>query len=214
MNNRPIRIVIFCLAIAGANTAHAQRPDNAKGKLLVAFDFSNAELADEFVVKRGEWTVEDGALSAREIEAEHHAASCHLIQATKDAVFEFRFKSSDDTSKINIGFDPAKGELNKAGHIHAVTISSKSVILSMAGDKKKPKGTTGGKLGCAKVDLKKDTWYQVRVVNKDDECRVSLDGKTLVVGKHPEITVKKPSIIFRAFGERVRVDDIRIWEIK
>ncbi|MDE0936116.1 MAG: hypothetical protein OSA89_09390 [Mariniblastus sp.] len=42
-------------------------------------DFSSLELVDEFIVKRGEWKVEDGPLAAREIASQHHAASCHLM---------------------------------------------------------------------------------------------------------------------------------------
>jgi hypothetical protein len=86
--------------------------------------------------------------------------------------------------------------------------------MSMAGDKKKPNEKTGGKIGSARVTLEKDTWYQVRLTNQGDESRLSIDGKMLFVGKHPEITVKKPSIIFRAFGEGISVDDIKIWKIE
>ncbi len=207
----------FCLTFVLAFLAigsQAEEPDITNGKLLREHDFSTTELGKEFIVKRGQWKVEDGALSAREIESEHHAGSCHLMQETTDAVFEFRFKSADDTSKINVGFDPAPGELDKVGHIHAVTISSRVVILAMAGDKKKPDENPGGKLGSARVNLEKDTWYQVQLINQGDECRLSIDGETLIVGKHPEIAVKKPSIIFRAFGEGIAIDDIKIAAVK
>ncbi|PHR87693.1 MAG: hypothetical protein COA78_36980 [Blastopirellula sp.] len=192
----------------------AEGQEIAKGNLLMEFDFSSNELGEKFIVKRGVWKVKDGVLSGNEIESEHHAASCHLIQETKNAIFEFRLKSSTDAMNFNVGFDPVKGELNKVGHIHAVSITSKIVSMTVAGDKKSPKENPAARLGRAKLNLKNDTWYQVRLINIGDECRVSIDGKTLLVGKHPEIAVRKPAIIFRAFGEGIQVDDIRIWEIK
>ena len=127
---------------------------------------------------------------------------------------EFRFKITADGAKINLGFNPAKNALDKVGHLHAVTISSKVVMMIMAPGKKKPKENPGAKLGRAEVKLKTNTWYQFKLVNIGDECRLSIDGKQLIVGKHADIAVRKPIIIFRAFGEGIRIDDIKVWEIK
>jgi len=44
-------------------------------------------------------------------------------------------------------------------------------------------------------------WYQVRLINVGNECRVSIDGKIIVVGKHTDIAVKKPATFFPAFGD-------------
>lgn len=207
-------VALSSLLFTGVPAHSAENTNLENGKLLMAFDFNQGRLGKEFVVKRGEWKVADGVLGAKEIEAEHHAASCHLMQATQDAIFEFKFKSSSQDISINVGFDPAKGELEKNGHIHAVTIKSDWVQMTMAGDKKKPKENPAARLGKANVNLNKDTWYQVRLINQGDECHVSIDGQTLIVGKHPEIAVKKPAIIFRAFGEGVSIDDIQISQIK
>jgi hypothetical protein len=207
-------VLIAWLIIVQSVVFMAAAADVTKGKLLKSYDFIGGELGKEFIVKRGEWKIEDGSLSAKEIKSQNHAASCHLIQQTTDAVIEFRFKTTSEGAKINVGFDPVKGELDKVGHLHAVTISSKIVIMSMAADKKKPKEKPGAKLGRARVKLKTDTWYQVQLVNIGGECRLSIDGKQLIAGKHADIAVSKPAFIFRAFGEGVRIDDITIWEIK
>jgi hypothetical protein len=61
-------LIIGCLLFATANLCRAEEAETTRGKLLVEYDFSSAELGKEFIVKRGEWKVEDGAHSAREIE--------------------------------------------------------------------------------------------------------------------------------------------------
>jgi hypothetical protein len=207
-------VAVSCVFFTSPFICAAADTAKKKGALLKSYDFSAGKLGKEFMVKRGKWKVEGGALSAKEIKSQHHAASCHLIQKTTDAVVEFRFKITADGAKINLGFNPAKNALDKVGHLHAVTISSKVVMMIMAPGKKKPKENPGAKLGRAEVKLKTNTWYQFKLVNIGDECRLSIDGKQLIVGKHADIAVRKPIIIFRAFGEGIRIDDIKVWEIK
>lgn len=184
-----------------------------KGKLLFEENFEKEVDSKKFKSGIGAWKVSSGFVHGAEQAKDEHVAASRVYQATQDAVYEFRFRFTEGGKSINCGFDPAKGELDKKGHLWAVAIKGGKWRLSKALDKNKPKEDPAKTLASGKISIKKGEWYTMKIVSVGNRVSVSV-GENVLAAEHESFHVKKPTLIFRCGGDGIDFDDVKIWEVK
>ncbi|MFT5028078.1 MAG: hypothetical protein ACI9VS_000498 [Candidatus Binatia bacterium] len=185
----------------------------AEPKTLLTDNFNRAELGKGWHVNTGEWKIVDGVLCVKEIKADKHSAAARRAIVTQDAVYEFRFRFVGEGKGFHFGFDPAKGELKKKGHLFSVIVTPDSWRLMKHVDKAKPKEDPNKVLATAKATFKKGEWYSLCVESKGDNVTASIKGVGELKGSHPTFHVKKPTLVFRCLGDGVEIDDIRVRQL-
>ena len=118
-----IATIAACLLLT--TSAIAGEPP-ANSELAVDDSFDRKELGEGWHVNTGEWTIADGVLRSREIPDENHSAAARRTAETRNAVYELKFRFVDDGKAFHFGFDPAKGELKKKGHLFSVIVTPAS----------------------------------------------------------------------------------------
>lgn len=202
------------VAITFSSAAAGKEVPAEKGRLLIEEKFDAAEVsAKVFKGGIGEWKVANGVVHGTELAKDNHPAAGRLSCETRDAIFEFRFRITENGESFNCGFDPAKGELDKKGHLWSVSISGGKWRLAKAPDKNKPKEDPAKTLDQGEISVKKGEWYTMRIVSRGNKVSVAV-GDSVLSAEHSSFHVKKPSLIFRCKGDGIEVDDIRIWEVK
>lgn len=202
---------LFALSISGF--AAVKEVPCEKGKLLIEEKFDGEVSNKVFKGGIGEWKVANGVVHGTERAIDNHVAASRLYQESQDAIYEFKFRITENGKSFNCGFDPSKGELDKKGHLWSVSISGKKWRLAKAVDKSKPKGDPSKILAQGDISIKKDEWYTMRIVSKGEKVSVAV-GDNVLAAEHSTFKVKKPSLIFRCKGDGVEIDDVRIWEVK
>lgn len=87
----------------------------------------------------GTWRFVDGVLRGSEISEEKHSAALRRLLPMQDGVFEMRFRLLAGTTSFHFGFDPARGELDKRGHLFSVIVTPEGWSILKHIDKDKPK---------------------------------------------------------------------------
>lgn len=206
------KLLSFCTGVLlCTNLLTAKELQHNKGKLLLEEKFDGEVSRKVFKGNIGTWKVVDGAMHGSEEAKDNHAAAARITQLTKDAVYEFKFRITKDGKSFNCGFDPAKGELDKKGHLWSVSISGKKWRLAKAPDKNKPKEDPSKTLASGDISIEKDKWYTMKIVSLGNRVSVTVGDQTLNA-EHESFHVKKPTLIFRCKGDGIDVDDVRIWE--
>ena len=208
---KPLMCGLIALTVSAS--AKGKEVPAEKGKLLIEEKFEG--VVSEKLVKGGigEWKVADGVFKGKELEKDNHVAASRIYQPTQDAIFEFKFRITENGKSFNCGFDPSKGELDKKGHLWAVSINGNKWRLSKAPNKNKPKEDPAETLDQGNISIKKGQWYTMRVISKGNKVSVSV-GDNILSAEHSTFHVKKPTLIFRCKGDGVEIDDVRIWEVK
>ena len=189
----------------------AAGPAPANSKLLVEDDFERTELGDEWHVNNGEWKIVDGALHIKELTADKHAASGRRTVVTGNAVYELKFRLGENCKGFHFGFDPAKGELKKKGHLFSVIVAPTSWKLMKHVDKNKPKEDPNEVLAQGQTSFEAGKWYTLRVTAWGPTVTAAIDGKDPLKATHPTFGVKKPTLVFRCIGDGVDIDDLKVW---
>ena len=195
------------LVLVGAMAAVSSA---AEPKALLTDDFNRAELGKDWHVNTGGWKIVDGVLRVKEIKADKHSAAARRAIVTQDAVYELRFRFVDEGKGFHFGFDPAKGELKKKGHLFSVIVTPGGWRIMKHVDKAKPKEAPNEVLATARATFKKGQWYALRVESRGDDVTASIKGVGELKGSHPTFHVKKPTLVFRCLGDGVEIDDIRV----
>ena len=155
----------------------------------------------------GDWTVADGVLTGREVAADNHAAAGRWFIPIRDGRVAFRFRNVD-AKAVNFGFDPAKGELDKKGHLFSVVLTPEKAQVTLSRDKA-DEASKNKRLAAAAVDLPKGEWHTVAVDFDGETAKITVGGQTLVA-TDPQIRVKKTGLILRVSGGSVEFDDLVI----
>lgn len=187
----------------------AERPANSDVALEDAFD--RQELGEGWNSTTGQWKVVDGVLRGAEIAAEKHAAVTRRVVETKNAVYELRFRFVDKGKAFHLGFDPARGELNKKGHLFSVIITPTSWKVLKHVDKNRRTEDPNETLAEQKTEFTHGEWYTLRVTTWQQYVTARINGKELLKCSHPTFGVKKPTLVFRCLGDGVEIDDIHVW---
>ena len=197
----------FCAL--GVTPVYADQPP--AGELVLEENFDRKELGKSWNSTTGNWRIEDGVLVGSEIKSENHSAATRRVLLTQDATYEMRFKMFGDASTFHFGFDPARGELKKKGHLFSVIVTPQSWKIMKHVDKNRRKEDPNESLAQAKTAFDKGKWYRMRVVTSDESVVATIEGKEALKASHPTFGVKKPTLVFRCLGDGVQVDDIRVW---
>lgn len=200
----------LCVALELAVAAEfGDQPANSK--LALEDDFERSELGKGWNTTTGEWTIVDGALRGREIPKEEHSAATRRVIESSDAVYELSFRFVEQGKAFHFGFDPARGELTKKGHLFSVIATRDDFKILKHVDKNRREEDPNETLAAAKAEFKTNQWYKMRVTTWGKYVTVRIDGQATLKASHPTFGVKKPTLVFRCLGDGVEIDDIRVW---
>lgn len=193
--------------------------DDAPANSEVALDesFDRAELGKGWSVNTGKWKIQDGVLKASEIAAEKHSAAARRVLETRNAVYEVRFRFVDKGRGFHFGFDPARGELNKKGHLFSVIVTPESWRVLKHVDKARPQEDPNETLAQQKTPFKPGCWFTLRVTTWENHVTAQIrdvaEKETFKVS-HPTFGVRKPTLVFRTLGDGVEIDSVKVWKQK
>lgn len=206
--------LLFAFAlIFGVFSHHALSFDPPENNtLLVEEDFSGNELPKKWSVQTGDWSVTNGVLTGAEIAADKHSAAARRLVVTGDAVYQFKFRITEGTKAFHFGFDPVRGALDKRGHLFSVIVTPADWKILKHIDKDKPKEDPNEVLAEAVTAFTPGQWYHLRVITEGTKVTAAIEGIESLEATHPTFSVRKPTLVFRAIGEVVEIDELRVWE--
>ncbi|MCS7467109.1 hypothetical protein NZK35_10695 [Stieleria sp. ICT_E10.1] len=213
MTTRTLLAVLLALplvqteSIYAAESAFDVAPQNSDLVVEQTFD---GPLGDKWHINTGSWKVADGVLQATELPADKHAAAARYTAQTDNAVYQLRFKLSDGTKAFHFGFDPAKGELDKKGHLFSVIVTPAGWRIMKHVDKNRPQEDPNEVLASSDTAVETDQWHQLRLTTWGPYVTATLD-QTQFKASHPTFAVKKPTLVFRCSGDGVQIDDVKVW---
>lgn len=206
----------FSLAVVSITSAADLTPQlGTLGEKLLEETFSGSELPKGWNANTGSLRIVDGTLRAAEKSSDKHIGAFRYRLPVQDCAVQIDFKLGD-ARVINLGFDPAPGELKKKGHLLSVTISKTGWSLIEHNDKANPESKT-------KVHAKADTafdpatTYTLLLECKGDNVVAQITGKEPLKAAAPDFHVKKPGLVFRMGGkdgQEVAFDNVKVWALK
>ncbi len=204
--------IIIALCCLSSLALAQDRPANSD--VAVNETFSESKLGKGWNATTGEWKVEGGVLRGAEIPKEKHSAAIRRVAVTENAVYQLRFRLLKDAKAFHFGFDPARGELKRKGHLFSVIVTPKSWQILKHVDKTRRKEDPNKVLAEADAKFESGEWQTLRVTTWGPYVTARIDGKGELKASHSDFAVKKPTLIFRCLGDGVEVDDIRVWTPK
>lgn len=205
----PLATVAACLLLTVSAIA-GEPPANSE--LAVDDSFDRQELGKEWHINTGEWKVVDGVLRTAEIPAEKHSAAARRTVETRNAVYELRFRFVEDGKAFHFGFDPARGELKKKGHLFSIIVTPGSWKIMKHVDKNRREEDPNETLAAQKTPFKRGCWYSLRVTTWQTHVSARIEGKEPLKASHETFAVKKPTLVFRCLGNGIEIDDIKVWK--
>ncbi|MDB4638074.1 MAG: hypothetical protein P8M30_09315 [Planctomycetaceae bacterium] len=177
----------------------------------------DAPLSKKWTKQTGAWKVEEGVIKLSQLKADNHIAAFRLAQPIQDARIQVDF-TLKGAKVVHLGFDPAKGELKKKGHLYSVVLTPKQMIVQLSRDKNVEESKNEN-LATAEIDLQQGKSYSLVLEMKGDHVDVELkqEGASQSIKatvRHPSIHVKKPGLVFRvggADGQELHLDRVRVW---
>ncbi len=209
-----------CLTVVLLNSASVRAAEikpklGQKGALLLEEKFDGAQLPKGWNRNTGKLTVADGLLKASEIAADMHAAAFRRPLPLQDAAIYVKFRFAG-AKMFHLGFDPAKGELKKQGHLFSVIITPTRWSITEHNDKANPKSTNKAHAKAA-ATFEKGRWYELLLEVKGDDALAQIGGIESLRATSKDFHVKKPGLVFRTGGkdtDEVHLDEVRVWELK
>ena len=202
-------ITAFALLFAVGQIQADEPPANSS--LAYEDTFDRTELGKGWNPTAGEWKIVDGVLQGKELKAEKHAAANRKVLPTQNAVYALKFRFTGDAKAMHFGFDPAKGELKKKGHLFSVIVTPKSWQIMKHVDKDRREEDPNEVLTEQKTEFEVGKWYDLRVTTWETFVTAKIEGKEPLKASHPTFGVKKPTLVFRCLGDGVEIDDIKVW---
>ncbi len=206
-------LLLGAAAILTLTFAHSYEPPQ-NSELIIDDAFDRETTGKGWAIQTGSWTIKDGVLHGAEIAADKHSAAARRVIVTGDAVYEMKFRFTGEGKAFHFGFDPLRGSLDKRGHLFSVIVSPKDWKIIKHVDKNKPKEDPNEVLASAKSAFEIDTWYHLRVTTSETSVNAKIKGVEPLEATHPTFSVKKPTLVFRAIGDGIEIDDLRVWQAK
>ena len=204
---------ILLLTLA-ATTPVLSGPAPSNSELVIDDNFDRAELGDGWHVNTGDWRIEEGVLTAREIKADKHSAAARCKVATGNAAYDLRFRLTGDVRTFHVGFDPSPGQLDKKGHLFSVIVTPGGWKIMKHLDKNRPEADPNEVLASEKLSIEKNTWHTLRVVTWGPYVTATLNDGEPMKASHPTFAVAKPTVVFRCVGDGIEIDDLKVWSQK
>lgn len=193
--------------------SHAfEPPENSE--LVIEDNFDREAPGKGWAVQTGSWTIKDGVLQGAEIAADKHAAAARRVIVTGNAIYEMKFRFTGEGKSLHFGFDPLRGSLDKRGHLFSVIVTPKDWKILKHINKDKPKEDPNEVLATAENPFEIGTWYHLRVTTWGTTVKAMSEGIDPLDATHPTFGVKKPTLVFRAIGDGIEIDELRVWQTK
>ncbi len=144
-----------------------------------------------------------------------HIGAFRYRLPVQDCAVQIDFKLGE-ARVINLGFDPAPGELKKKGHLFSVVISKTGWSLIEHNDKANPESKTKTHAKAA-TEFDPATTYTLLLECKGDNVVAQIAGKEPLKATAPDFHVKKPGLVFRMGGkdgQEVTFDNVKVWALK
>ena len=212
------RVILLSLMMAppllSARGDDSQPQLGKYGKLLLDEKFDAAELPANWKSNSGALRVEGGVLQASEKASDRHVGAFRYPLPLKDCAVQIDFRFAAGSKVLNLGFDPAPGELKKKGHLFSVAVTPQSWSVIEHPDKNNPQSRNKS-LASAKTTFEPGRWYALLL-----ECRgvvAQIAGQGSLQGTSPDFHVRKPGLVFRMGGpdyQAISLDNIKVWELK
>ena len=185
------------------------------GDKLLDETFTGAAVPKGWNASTGTLRVVDGVLLAGEKSSDMHIGAFRFRLPVQDCAIQIDFKLGE-ARIINLGFDPAPGELKKKGHLLSVTVTKMGWSILEHNDKANPESKS-------KVHAKADTafdpatTYTLMLECKGDNVVAQIAGKEPLKASAADFHVKKPGLVFRMGGkdgQEVAFDNVKVWALK
>lgn len=211
----PARLLLI-LALSGIAQAADLAPQlGTLGDKLLEETFSNSEVPKGWNANTGSLRIADGALLAAEKSSDKHIGAFRHPLPLQACAIQIDFKLGG-ARIINLGFDPAAGELKKKGHLLSVTISKAGWSIIEHNDKANPQSKTKTHAK-ATTPFDPATTYTLLLECKGDNVVAQVTGKEPLKATAPDFHVKKPGLVFRVGGpdaQEVTFDNVKVWSLK
>jgi hypothetical protein len=209
------RLFLFLAASSFVNAADLTPQLGALGEKLLEETFSGSEVPKGWNANTGSLRIVDGTLRAAEKSSDMHIGAFRYRLPMQDCAVQIDFKLGD-ARVINLGFDPAPGELKKKGHLFSIVISKTGWSLIEHNDKANPESKTKTHAK-AETEFDPATTYTLLLECKGDSVVAQITGKEPLKATAPDFHVKKPGLVFRMGGkdgQEVAFDNVRVWALK
>jgi hypothetical protein len=187
-----------------------------KGDVLLESTFDEAAFGAPWTRQFGKIELRDGTLRASQQAADNHASAFRRPLPLQDAVIQLDFRF-DGARMLHVGFDPAKGELKKTGHLFSVTLTPSKVALLEHIDKSDPTSKNQERASAA-VSLETGKWYTLILEMKGPEVAARVLGTTATLkASSPDFGCKKPGLVFRVMGAddgSAQLDNLKVWSAR
>lgn len=205
--------ICICLLTVSSSVCLADKnsdisPTLAKpGKVMLSDTFDGETLGKQWAAAKGEWKIKDGAIVAKELKADEHAAVLTCKVKNRDSIVRFSFKLDGTTKGFNFSLNHAKG------HLFRVIIAPTGLTVRTDKDKK-DKTIKSELIAQAKAKFEQGKWYTLQVEMVGDRVVAMTDNGLKVSGQHPRLDTEKPNYRFVMRGEALSIDDLTIQAAK
>jgi hypothetical protein len=208
--------LFLLLAVTSFATAADLTPHlGTLGETLLEETFSAPEVPKGWNANTGSLRIVDGTLRGAEKSSDMHIGAFRYRLPLQDCAIQIDFKLGE-ARIINLGFDPAPGELKNKGHLLSVVISKTGWSLIEHNDKANPESKTKTHAK-AEIDFDPATTYTLLLECQGDNVVAQIAGKEPLKATAPDFHVKKPGLVFRMGGkdgQEVTFDNVRVWALK
>lgn len=211
----PARLLLFLALSSFAAAADLTPQLGTLGDKLLEETFNGSEVPKGWNANTGTLRVAEGMLLAAEKSSDGHIGAFRFRLPVQDCAVQIDFKLGQGRI-INLGFDPAPGELKKKGHLLSVTISKTGWSIIEHNDKANPESKTKVHAR-AETAFDPATTYTLLLECKGDNVVAQIAGKEPLKATAPDFHVKKPGLVFRVGGkdgQEVAFDNIKVWALK
>lgn len=160
-------------------------------------------------------SVSGGVLHASQRASDHPIAAFRKALPLQDCAIQLDLKFAGATT-VNLGFDPAPGELKKKGHLFSLAITRTGWTITEHNDKADPNSKA---IPQAKAVTKfaPGEWLTLLLEVKGDGVVAQVDGKDALRATAKDFHVKKPGLVFRVGGkdgQEVLLDNVKVWALE
>lgn len=170
--------------------------------------FDSEKRPGKWAVNFGHWEPEDGVLVCRQMKVDNHAAASRWQIPMTDGTINCRFQFQG-ANFFHIGFDPAKGTLDKKGHLYSLVITPDSASIKKHKDKADPQ-SKDQTMATVKFAEPLTGWHTVNLKAEGNTVVVNIDNQQQLTATEPTFGVKKPAVVFRVGGGDLLLDDVQV----
>lgn len=167
--------------------------------------FDKPKLSNQWAAAKGEWKIEDGVLTGKELKADKHAAVMTWKVPNRNSIIRCSFQLKD-ADFFHLSLNHPKG------HLFRVILDESGMILRTDKNKKDPKSKPIT-LAQAKRTLEPGKWYTLQLEMQGDKVVAQLDNGLKVEGQHPSLDVDKTGYRFIMKGNTLLLDDMAAWNL-